>query len=163
MYSHVWTNGLDYRTNLNAPRLNVGLLVLPFLMLSSACFSSTEEVVAQFIQDQFKDPQSGMFSDIEHGQLKSFVITSENNISVLWHYGVANYWEYRITSLTTDGITYTENATLKIPGVTESVELEDEVLIIKYLDYSPDDPRCCPSISNTKYYKVTDVGYLELE
>ncbi len=147
--------------NLNTPQLRKGILALPLLLLSSISVSNTEEVVNQFIQDQIKDHQTGMISDNEHGQLENFFVTSENKVSVVWLYRVANFWEYRITSLTTDGITYTENASLKISGIAENVELEEDVLIIKYLDYRPDDPRCCPRLSRTKQYKVTNGGYLE--
>ena len=149
------------KLKLRTLRLNLGILALPLILIPSTSFSNTEEVVNQFIQDQFNDPQSGMVSDIEHGQLKDFFETDENNISVFWLYGVANYWEYRVTLLSSDGTTYTENTTLKIPGISESVELDGEILIVKYLDYGPSDPRCCPSINRIKRYKVTDSRYLE--
>ncbi len=137
-------------------------ICLLLLLFSSMVYASSQEVVEQFIHDQFEENHPESASDNESGELKSFFVTGEDRISIYWVYRVANFWESRGTLLKAGEAGYEQVTTLKIPGISKSVNLESGVPTIIYLDYAPEDARCCPTIKEIKEYKVTNSGYTEI-
>ncbi len=130
------------------------------LLLSSNVYADTPDFISTFISDQYIPSDTGMVSDTKSGELVDYIKIGTNNYyAVHWIYRVANYWEHRITLLSSESKSYIKNSTIKSKGSIKDIHVSDDVLILNELGYGKNTPRCCPDKVIISKYRI-DSGKL---
>jgi len=130
------------------------------LFLPSIVFASIEvnTDIKSVIKKHLHEREGFKVQQIVHGSVAGHT----SNVKVVqWTLMGASYWRNYITVLE-----FSQNnieiSTKQLSGITKSISIENNLILVNSKEKGPNDASCCPTLKTTRYYKLDKTKIIEV-